>query len=115
VVVKRYASAAAGAYQFLPDTWEGASRKLGLRGFGPANQDQAALYLIERRGALASIDRGELSDGALDRLAREWASLPTLAGVSAYGQPVKTAEELRRFHAAELRRLGRPAAGPGLS
>jgi muramidase (phage lysozyme) len=104
VVVKRYASAAAGAYQFMPSTWQAASSRLGLKGFGPANQDQAALHLAERRGALAGIDRGELCTDTLDRLAQEWASLPTALGSSAYGQPAKTAAELRQFHQVSLRR-----------
>ncbi|WP_411867182.1 muramidase [Vulcanococcus limneticus] len=104
VVVKRYASAAAGAYQFLPGTWGEASRKLRLARFDPASQDQAALYLVERRGALGAIDRGGLDRQAMARLAGEWASFPTLAGASAYGQPVKSAEELERFYSASLRR-----------
>ncbi len=104
VVVKRYASAAAGAYQFLPGTWSEASRKLRLARFDPASQDQAALYLVERRGALGAIDRGGLDRQAMARLAGEWASFPTLAGASAYGQPVKRAEELERFYIASLRR-----------
>ena len=53
----RYASAAAGAYQFMPFTWTMASRKLGLAGFGPHVQDQAAIFLIQRRGALAGGSR----------------------------------------------------------
>jgi lysozyme len=103
VVVKRYASAAAGAYQMLPATWEAASRRLSLRGFGPANQDQAALLLADQRGALADVDRGELSDEAMARLAGEWASFPLHHGGSAYGQPVKTAQGLRRFFQERLR------------
>ncbi len=47
----RYASAAAGAYQFMPFTWSMATRALGIRGFGPHVQDQAAIFLIQRRGA----------------------------------------------------------------
>ena len=42
-----YASAAAGAYQFMPATWRLAVRALDLVGFGPHAQDQAALYLIK--------------------------------------------------------------------
>merc|ERR1712097_197691 len=61
VIVKRYTSAAAGAYQFLPKTWAMASRKLDLLDFGPRNQDQAALFLIERRDALDEADAGELT------------------------------------------------------
>jgi lysozyme len=42
-------------------------------------------------------------------LAKEWASFPTLAGVSAYGQPVKRAEDLTRFYRENLNRAGDPA------
>jgi muramidase (phage lysozyme) len=115
VVVKRYASAAAGAYQFLPATWNAASRRLGLRGFGPANQDQVALYLADQRGALAAVDRGGLSDAAMARLAHEWASFPLPCGSSAYGQPVKSAEELRQFYAEALQRHRELVAGSSLS
>ena len=102
VVVKRYTSAAAGAYQFLPGTWKEASRKLQLASFRPENQDQAALYLVDRRGVLDTIDREGLTPSAMAVLAKEWASFPTLSGRSAYGQPVKQAEDLERFYAESL-------------
>lgn len=102
IVRRRFASAAAGAYQFLPATWREASVHLGLRDFSPASQDQAAIYLIERRGVLASIDRSGLDGAALARLAPEWASLPTAAGQSHYGQPVKRQDELLRFYRQQL-------------
>lgn len=105
VVVRSYASAAAGAYQFLPDTWEGAADSLSLRGFGPAAQDQAALYLVERSGALAAVDRGRLTPELMARLAPIWASFPTLSGASHYGQPVKRGDELARFYDGRLRSL----------
>ena len=50
----RYASAAAGAYQFMPFTWNLVQRSIGVVGFGPEAQDQGALFLIQRRKALAS-------------------------------------------------------------
>jgi lysozyme len=78
----RYASAAAGAYQFMPFTWAMASRTLGLRGFHAEAQDQAALFLIQRRGALPLADRGELTPELTALLAPEWASFPTLQGAS---------------------------------
>ena len=109
VVTKRYTSAAAGAYQFLPTTWKEASRKLQLDSFDPASQDQAALYLIDRRGVLNSIDSSGLTPESMATLAKEWASFPTLAGVSAYGQPVKRAEDLTRFYRDSLNRAGDPA------
>lgn len=106
VVVKRYTSAAAGAYQFLPGTWKEASSRLRLASFHPQNQDQAALFLVERRGVLTEVDRNGLTPKVMAVLAREWASFPTLSGQSAYGQPVKTAEDLRRFYLASLGTVG---------
>lgn len=103
-VHRRYSSAAAGAYQFLPTTWREASRKLALRDFSPANQDQAALYLVDRRGALEAVDRAGLGSAVLARLSREWASLPASHGGSHYGQPVKSREELISFYGNALQR-----------
>ncbi|MCT0208166.1 glycoside hydrolase family 104 protein [Synechococcus sp. CS-1332] len=110
VVRRRYASAAAGAYQFLPATWGQAAEELQLRDFQPASQDQAALHLVQERGALQSFDRQGLTAEVLARLAPEWASLPTLEGVSHYGQPVKHRSELQRFYQRELERLRRLAS-----
>jgi len=104
VVTSGYSSAAAGAYQFLPATWNEAARRLNLPDFQPASQDQAALYLMEKRGALARFDRQGLSHDVVALLAQEWASLPTLHGGSYYGQPVKGVEELRRFYTEDLAR-----------
>ena len=105
VVVKRYTSAAAGAYQFLPKTWKGVAKELRLASFEPRHQDQAALHLVERRGALGDIDRQGLTKDAMAKLAPEWASFPNKAGRSAYGQPVKSHQELASFYSSNLRRL----------
>lgn len=105
LVVKRYASAAAGAYQFLPATWRQVARELKLPSFEPQHQDQAALRLVERRGALEEVDRRGLTPSAMHRLAPEWASFPTYAGTSAYGQPVKSQAELARFYSNNLREI----------
>jgi lysozyme len=78
---------------------------MGLQGFYPDVQDQAALYLIQRRQALPLADRGELSPDLAARLAPEWASFPTLAGNSFYGQPVKRYDELKRFYDDNLSQL----------
>lgn len=106
----RYVSAAAGAYQFMPFTWAMASRALGLPDFGPEHQDQAAIFLIQRRGALALADQGLLTPELTARLAPEWASLPTLVGSSYYGQPVRRYTELRQFYERNLAAL-RQATG----
>ena len=105
VVVKSYASAAAGAYQFLPTTWKGVAQELKLSSFEPRHQDQAALHLAERRGALDEIDRQGLTKDAMAKLAPEWASFPTKAGRSAYGQPVKSHQELASFYTSNLQQL----------
>ena len=103
-VQRGYTSAAAGAYQFLPDTWNAVARQLGLSSFEPHNQDQAALHLIERRGALRLFDQAGLSADVLARLAPEWASLPAHHGGSYYGQPVKSRQELVAFYHSALAR-----------
>jgi muramidase (phage lysozyme) len=103
-VRRRYVSAAAGAYQFLPATWKAAAKELALPDFGPQSQDQAALHLVRKRGALHHFDREGLSEPVLARLAHEWASLPSLSGGSVYGQPVRSARELQAFFRRELDR-----------
>ena len=105
VIVKRYTSSAAGAYQFLPKTWKGVAQELRLSSFEPRHQDQAALHLVERRGALNEIDRQGLTKNAMAKLAPEWASFPTWTGRSAYGQPVKSHQELASFYSSNLREL----------
>lgn len=101
----RYASAAAGAYQFMPSTWRMVTQALGLEQFGPQVQDQGALFLIQRRGALSLADQGLFTPHLAHRLAPEWASIPTLAGRSYYGQPVKRYDQLKRFYEDNLAQL----------
>lgn len=96
-----YASAAAGAYQFMPDTWKGVTKQLGVSAsdFSPEAQDRAALQLIRNRG----VDPTKPMDTAmLAKLAPEWASLPTAAGKSYYNQPVKGQKELLSFYGQRL-------------
>ena len=97
-----YASAAAGAYQFMPGTWQGAQQSLGLSDFGPQSQDLAMLKLARDRlkpiGGLSAITKANaLTPEIQAALAPEWASFPTQSGSSYYGQPVKKAEEIQRF------------------
>ncbi|MGC6483628.1 MAG: endolysin [Synechococcus sp.] len=101
----RYASAAAGAYQFMPFTWKMVQRSIGVQGFGPEAQDQGALYLIQRRKALPLADTGAMTPQLSALLAPEWASFPTLRGVSFYGQPVKRFDRLRSFYNLSLAQL----------
>ena len=105
VIVKRYSSAAAGAYQFLPKTWKGVAKELRLASFEPRHQDQAALHLVERRGALNEIDQQGLTKDAMAKLAPEWPSFQTKAGRSAYRQPVKSHQESASFSSSNRREL----------
>ena len=95
-----YASAAAGAYQFLPGTWQAAAKRLGLPSFQPQYQDVAALDLARRRllpiGGLSTVEKEGLSPRVAASLAPEWASFPTLEGTSYYGQPVKPLSTLQK-------------------
>lgn len=110
VVVRRYVSAAAGAYQFLPRTWRMAADALALPDFGPRSQDQAALWLVDRRGALRAVDHQGLNAEVLARLAPEWASLPAHHGGSFYGQPVRRVAELTAFYRSRLEQLQQTAS-----
>lgn len=97
-----YSSAAAGAYQFMPGTWQEVKSKLGLTDFGPQSQDLAMLYKVRQRslpiGGLAAITKaGTLTPQIQAALSPEWASFPTQSGASYYGQPVKKAAEIQQF------------------
>lgn len=98
----KHASAAAGKYQFLPATYESQIKPLGYSGFSPEVQDIAALRLARQKllpyGGLAALEKEGLSPRIAAALAPVWASFPTEAGTSAYGQPVKSLSELQKFY-----------------
>lgn len=68
-------STAAGAYQIIKPTWVGCKARLHLTNFEPGNQDRAALYLIESRGAIDDVHAGRIKTAVM-KCAAEWASLP---------------------------------------
>jgi lysozyme len=84
---RRLWTSAAGAYQFMAvsplptgrstsvDTWDRLQRRHGLESFEPANQDRAAVALIDEAGALEDVKAGRFSV-AIDKVRRIWASLP---------------------------------------
>ena len=102
-----YNSAAAGAYQFMPGTWQGTAKALGLPDFSPKSQDLAALYLIDKkRGALDPFLKGEKFGTVLNKLAPEWAALPTSSGGSYYGQPSKKLGDLYQYYEQQRQKIG---------
>lgn len=112
-----YASAAAGAYQFLPGTYGEAARVLGLKDFSPESQDLAMLYKVRERllpvGGLAALAKeGTLSPKLQAYLAPEWASFPTETGKSYYGQPVKPATQIRSWFEEGARAAQSTASAP---
>lgn len=91
----RLCSSAAGAYQFLETTWDDVARSIGARDFSPEWQDQAAIELIRREGALADVEAGRIEQ-AIAKTANVWASFPTHYGdyYGYYGQSVVPMEYL---------------------
>jgi muramidase (phage lysozyme) len=99
-----YASAAAGKYQFMPDTWAGCVKALGLSDFSPANQDKAALWLAKGRGVNPS-KQITLSD--MEKLGKEWAGL-----TPHYGQTNRTAKTSLIIYNKKLNELGATSSTP---
>lgn len=89
-------STAAGAYQIILPTWNDIKKRLSSLTFQAQDQDNAALFLIERRGALRDIEDGNFQS-AIYKLNREWASLPG----SPYGQPRRSMSELEKYYEKE--------------
>jgi muramidase (phage lysozyme) len=85
----KYESDAAGAYQFLSTTYNPAAKALGITDFTPASQEKVGKYLAQKRGLATDTvftDKQSFLK-ELDKIAPEWASMPTLStGTSYYGQ-----------------------------
>ncbi len=91
-----YTSDAAGAYQFLSTTYNPAAAKLGITDFSPESQEKVGKYLAEKRGL--DVDKLHTTKEsflkAVDKIAPEWASMPTIkTGTSYYGQGGLTPDE----------------------
>ena len=110
VYSNRYASAAAGAYQFMPNTW----KNVGGGVMTPERQDWGATRLWLAREGLRQDQHGVneltrllikndgISPSMAHKMAPEWASFPTFAGVSYYGQPVKPLSAINRAYHTTL-------------
>ena len=97
-------SAAAGKYQFMPDTWAMCVKALDLSDFSPANQDKAALWLVKKRGVNPS-KQVTLSD--MEKLGKEWAGL-----TPHYGQTDRTAKTSLIIYNEKLKKLGATSSTP---
>jgi muramidase (phage lysozyme) len=74
-------STAAGKYQINGPTWREVTSNIPLPDFTPHSQDLAAVWLIDKQGAIPSINAGEIST-AINLTRRRWASFPG----AGYGQ-----------------------------
>lgn len=103
-VVKKsgYKSSAAGAYQFLRRTWDEVAETLWLPDFSPPSQDVAAVFLINRRGALEAVLNGEVQR-AVHLCRKEWASLPG----SPHGQPTVAMDRFMAEYESKLAEISR--------
>jgi hypothetical protein len=97
----------------MPGTWQAQQKKLGLGSFGSVEQDIAALDLARQRtldlGGLSYLQKQGLTPEFVAALAPEWASLPTKAGKSFYGQPVKAFSELEKTYQQGRQPLAPPS------
>ena len=81
---------AAGAYQITASTWDTVIQPaLKLGDFSPTSQDIAAVFLIQKRGALDDVIDGRVKE-ACAKLTKEWASMP---GASYGDQPTRRLEQ----------------------
>lgn len=85
-------STAAGRYQFLFKTWTAIAKRLKLDSFSPENQDIAALYLIDEKGAISDIKKGD-PVSAFYKIRKIWASLPG----AGYGQGERTETYIKEW------------------
>ena len=81
---------AAGAYQITASTWDTVIQPaLKLGDFSPTSQDIAAVFLIQKHGALDDVIAGRVKE-ACAKLTKEWASMP---GASYGDQPTQKLEQ----------------------
>lgn len=107
-----WTSSAAGRYQFITPTWQAEANKLGLKDFGPKNQDAAAWDLAQTtykqqtgRDLIADAKERNVNWSALGG---QWASLAGKSGtLSEHPTPAQRAAEGSSASAG-----GGPAGGP---
>lgn len=84
---------AAGAVQWMKQTWDPLAKKLGITDFSQRSQDVATIAKIAERGGLDAMIKGDLPTLAR-KVAPEWASFP--GAPASYKQRTISNEQLRR-------------------
>lgn len=92
-------SSAAGAFQVILPTWQGAAATMGITDFSPLSQQLVAVELLRQRGAIPYLLNNDLP-GALKNtsLSKEWASF---AGAG-YGQGEHSVAKLNNWFQSAL-------------
>lgn len=67
---------AAGKYQFLCSTWNELAKETGVKDFSPQSQDIVADHYLRKLKVYDQIASGDFQ-GAIKRLGKTWASLPS--------------------------------------
>ena len=99
-----YSSAASGAHQWMPDTWNEMNDGNNVP-MTPRNQNTALhKHLVERN----SYDFDQPFDGQVHKLAPTWASFPKQNGASYHGQPVKEKQVLLDHYNERLKYYTKP-------
>lgn len=112
----RTGNAAAGAYQFKPNTWSEVAAQLDLRDFTPAAQDQAAVHLLDNlrpnntrkpntiRSAIERLQRGDI-EGAIFAAGSRWDAFPRDASGKSLSGAVRQLQPIIDQYHRRLREL----------
>jgi muramidase (phage lysozyme) len=71
---KEICSAAAGIFQYMPNTWAWVSKEINAKDFSLENQYRGGIALLKHRGVLDLIEKGEIAT-AFTYVCEEWASV----------------------------------------
>lgn len=91
LTTKEGPSTAAGKFQITKTTYDQYAKKLGITDFSPESQERIALAIIEDKGAMKDIEKGDFN-AAIKKLGDVWASLPS----SPYSQPKRSQEWVKQ-------------------
>lgn len=96
-------STAAGRYQILFGTYVELCNKYGFTNFEPHTQDLMFAAILDGISVLTAVSKGlMLQDLVLNKMAKQWASLPG----SPYGQPTHTVADVREVYLANGGSIG---------